>query len=518
MLARLLPVLILVSLAVGNSRGQIGEPPGPGWHYLMTTGPDRYGTLRIVNDTLMLTVNRPNDSIPNYHVILYSADHGVTWDSMPPIPQVYDWEWPPGTEGLHPIQLLRNEHDTSFRFVQTFDMGRSWVELGRFPDAMARYFFSGSFRGGGSYFRNPADRQQVLVGFDYVAGRGTIEGLCVRSKDNCRTWEAVQFPLPKEGVGAVNHLLFDRTDPRIWYVAVAPYSESNLAAAYYQTTDDGQTFTQVNHWAKDAGIAYAGELRSLSHGQDDLYGGKVDDYTGVINDTGWNLGFNSYSPLDPPKVEPQFVNLFQKLAPLDTALVQFVYPPVYIRDPKTYYYISVEYEPPFDTVLKQFAVRVGLTVNDASIIEEVLSVQSPLIGFDIDQSSGRIYIGLPRERNRIFHTSPRPDSTDYWYTDQFKPLLSVKSVPRTEELPSISVFPSVVEAEAQVMISLPTASKVDLSVWDVSGRKIKTLYQSGSCSRLVVPFDRDREHLAAGWYFLQLQTPHKTIYAKIILR
>jgi hypothetical protein len=75
----------------------------------------------------------------------------------------------------------------------------------------------------------------------------------------------------------------------------------------------------------------------------------------------------------------------------------------------------------------------------------------------------------------------------------------------------------VVEAEAQVMISLPTASKVDLSVWDVSGRKIKTLYQSGSCSRLVVPFDRDREHLAAGWYFLQLQTPHKTIYAKIIL-
>jgi len=81
---------------------------------------------------------------------------------------------------------------------------------------------------------------------------------------------------------------------------------------------------------------------------------------------------------------------------------------------------------------------------------------------------------------------------------------------------SLSVYPDPSPGASQVVFQLPVASRVELSILDLSGRRIRKLADgSMPAGRQVVPFNG--EALRAGVYIIRLNTSAGTEIRKIVI-
>lgn len=108
------------------------------------------------------------------------------------------------------------------------------------------------------------------------------------------------------------------------------------------------------------------------------------------------------------------------------------------------------------------------------------------------------------------------DDMESWYTDSVSVNLTVGIDPSQAVLSGLEVFPNPVSSEARLYFSLSEKTMVDLSVLEVSGRRVmqleKGILPSGE-HRLTL----DGNRLEAGIYIVRLEAGDRTSMKKIII-
>ncbi len=108
---------------------------------------------------------------------------------------------------------------------------------------------------------------------------------------------------------------------------------------------------------------------------------------------------------------------------------------------------------------------------------------------------------------RVGHVSPSGTTTDVTPT-------------RGPSLMAVDVYPNPFSGAAKIAIELTTPSRVDIDVFDVAGRRVRSLTRNaGSLSQVVELSDRDDagQRLSSGVYFCRVRSTQGTMTRKIVI-
>lgn len=150
--------------------------------------------------------------------------------------------------------------------------------------------------------------------------------------------------------------------------------------------------------------------------------------------------------------------------------------------------------------------------GDGGLAVVNLSVSSPFpvrsnivftgaVGLGIEQGARRVFV-ISEDTLRMFH-----DSLSLSVNEESK--LVAQGF-------DLILYPNPFNVSSRVSFELPFATKVDLSIFDILGRKIKT-FASGILPRGSYSFTLAANELSSGIYFMRLQTEIGSISKRVLL-
>ncbi|MBT4349322.1 T9SS type A sorting domain-containing protein [bacterium] len=80
----------------------------------------------------------------------------------------------------------------------------------------------------------------------------------------------------------------------------------------------------------------------------------------------------------------------------------------------------------------------------------------------------------------------------------------------------LSNYPNPFNPETKIEFTLPTASEINLTIYNLQGKKVTTL-KTGYCTAGIHTVDFDGTNLPSGTYFYTLQTKNSTTTRKMLL-
>ncbi|MES2766346.1 MAG: T9SS type A sorting domain-containing protein [Bacteroidota bacterium] len=484
----------------------LGYESPAGWTYIMNLDSVDVIGMHVHNDTMVLSAESRRIPTPEQgrFFTLYSLNGGSTWDTLVPekeadnvnflIPDQYF----PNSNKLYRM-IFTQDTSTLVRLVSfkiSEDLGRTFTTRYDYDTVMSRTLEG---RSAVMQFHPLAPDE----GF-YVRSSNSVFFSVFRTHDGGKTWQYQPLPPPRDGRGVYYQILPDIRNPKTWNVWVNG-ADHSWVDDFYQTRDDGKSFSYIDQWGEYAGIGYEGEVRSWW---------KKDYYSniGIISsgDKGDSVKIPWLKRMAPEKPDPDFDNEYYYT--IYDGNYKFLE-----HKPDTAFtgVWETKWEKGTDSI-KLFNSYIYRTYNDGETWENIWNSPISANRIYVDQKLETVWTVTADYRPKKFNDAPNNLPLYSLYKQQIHTSIEDKK-PNNNSISNLSISPNPAENQTRIEYTNTKSGKVKIILYDILGIKIRTIYsgiQEAGEQKILwnIP-----AAIPSGTYFLKLESGGQSVTEKIVI-
>lgn len=482
----------------------LGYEPPAGWTYVMNLDSVDVLGIHIHNDTVVLSGESRRMPAPDKGRLfaLYSLNGGSTWDTLHQ--EKYNENVGYLGTGFFPnsnrIYRLLREQDpaTLVQLVSmriSYDLGKTFPERYDYDTLLSQVLIGTNRR---MHFHPLAPDE----GF-YVRGQNSIFYDVFRTHDGGKTWQHQPMPPPRDGRGVYYQILPDVRNPRVWNAWVNG-ADHSFVDDFYQTRDDGKSFSYIDQWGEYGGIGYAGEVRSWwkSHYYSTI---------GIVStgDKGDSVKIPWLKSMAPGKPDPDFDNGYHYTLVNDNYKYLEKMP-----DTSIIVVREVNWKKPNDTIT-DYRTYMYRTYNDGETWESIWPTYLDIYKIFLDQSTKTLWLvtndSTAKQMSQNFPPKHR------LYRQQV--FTSVEDEPDNKNfIDNISISPNPAESFITLQYISSTYGKVEINLYDLTGAKVRTIYSGWQDMDAHSILWNIPGEIAKGMYFIKIESRTHTAIHKLLIQ